>query len=72
MKTEIHDSFGDLIVVDRMRQESPNPLDVSVKFYSGDEECHDEYIQMSLTPEDARELAKALNDMADQIEKVGA
>lgn len=71
MRTEIHDSFGDLIVVDRMPDTSPNPLDVSVKFYDGDEEFHNEYTQMSLDPETARELAKALNDMADQIEKGG-
>lgn len=71
MKTEIHDSFGDLIAVNRMPKDAPNPLDVSVKFYDGDDE-HDSYYQMSLDPDTARKLAKALNDMADQIEKVGA
>lgn len=69
MKHELHDSFGDLIVVTRMPDEAPNPLDVSVKFYVGDDD--EGYAShMSLSPDVARELAKALNAMADQIEKV--
>lgn len=72
MKTEIHDSFGDLITVKRMPEDAPNPLDVSVKFYDGDDEDDGHAATMSLDPDTARKLAKALNDMADQIEKGGA
>lgn len=69
MKHKLHDSFGDLIVVDRMPKDAPNPLDVSLKFYEADEETEGYATTMSLTPDAARELAAALITAANQIER---
>lgn len=69
MRTEILDSFGDSIVVSRMAENAPNPQDVKVVFYAGSEQEHDESMMMSISADDARALAKALLNMADEVER---
>lgn len=70
MKVELYDSFGDLMVVGRMPEDAPNPLDVSVKFYVGSDAEDEGYAsQMSLSPYVARDLAAALIAAANNIEK---